>query len=136
MIYISRILYIAFSSLAYPLFGQLAFHSKRHCCKKLSSFPVCLLLNKVMLQTKHQQKLEGVDLTTTKLLFWQCKLPIAIRQYFCPKPQVNLNSRPTHLVKNQTHSLTKVTHIVIQLNIIRRICSFLSAKHLKSWCDV
>ena len=97
MIYNSRILYTAFSSSAHPLFGQLAFHGKSYCCKKLSNLPLCLLLNKVMLQTKHQQKLAGVDLTTTKLLFWECKMPIGIRQYFCPKPQVDLNSRHTHL---------------------------------------
>ena len=68
-IYISKILHIAFSSTADPSFGQLAYHSKRYCCKKLPSLPVCLLL------------------------------PIGIRQNFCPKPQVNLNSRHTHLAK-------------------------------------
>ena len=91
MIYISIILHIAFSSSADPLFGQLAYHSKGYYCKKPPSLPVCFLLNKVMLMLR-LQKLEGIDL---------CKLPIWIRQYFCPKSQVNLNSRhcDTHLAK-------------------------------------
>ena len=98
MIYISRILHIAFSSSADPLFGQLAYHNKRYYCKKPPSLPVCLLLNKVMFMLR-LQKLEGVDLTTTKLLFEKGKLPIGICQYFCPKPQVDVNSRHIHLTK-------------------------------------
>ena len=44
----------------------------------------------------------------------------------------------TYLAKNNqtTNSFTKVSSILIQLNFIRRTCSFVSAKRLKSWCNV
>ena len=57
----------------------------------------------------------------------------AIWQWF----PTHLNSRLTYLAKNQmTRSFTKVSHIVIYLNLMRHISSFVSAKRLKSWCNV
>ena len=69
MIYISRILHIAFSSSVDPLFYQSAYYSKRYYCKKSPSLASVPLVKQGDADASFAKAIEGVDLTTTKLLF-------------------------------------------------------------------
>ena len=83
------------------------------------------------------QKLEGIDLTTTKLLFQVCKLPIGIRQYFSPKPEVNLNSQHTHLAKksNDAQLHKSFTHCYsVELNTTYVLFCFSKAPQIVVRC--